>query len=50
MHHLVMDGSSSLDSGVFEAISNYYNDENYVAKYTILKIRTLINIIIQITF
>ncbi|CAL7960553.1 hypothetical protein GAMM_170005 [Gammaproteobacteria bacterium] len=34
MHHLVMDGSASLDPGVFEAISNYYNDESYIAKYT----------------
>jgi amino acid adenylation domain-containing protein/thioester reductase-like protein len=29
MHHIVIDGSPALDSGVFEAISNYYNDENY---------------------
>ena len=35
MHHLVMDGSASLDPGVFEAISNYYNDKNYAAKYTV---------------
>ena len=35
MHHLVMDGSSSLDPGVFEAISSYYNDENYTIKYSL---------------
>jgi amino acid adenylation domain-containing protein/thioester reductase-like protein len=34
LQHLVMDGSS-LDVGVFETISNYYNDENYAIKYSI---------------
>jgi NRPS condensation-like uncharacterized protein len=29
MHHSVMDGSSSLDGGVFATIANYYNDEHY---------------------
>ena len=34
LHHLVMDGSS-LDVGVFDTISNYYNDENYKIIYSI---------------
>ncbi|MEI8054739.1 MAG: amino acid adenylation domain-containing protein [bacterium] len=34
-HHLVIDGSTSLDAGVFEAISNYYNDENYSTKHSV---------------
>ncbi|MEI8055437.1 MAG: amino acid adenylation domain-containing protein [bacterium] len=34
-HHIVVDGSASLDPGVFGAISNYYNDEKYAAKYSI---------------
>ena len=34
-HHLVVDGSKSLDPGVFQAIANYYNNENYTAKYSI---------------
>lgn len=35
MHHLLMDGSALLDTGVFEAISKYYNDGKYAAKYSI---------------
>ena len=35
MHHLIMDGSASLDPGVFTAIANYYNNENYTTKYSI---------------
>lgn len=34
LHHLVEDGVS-LDDGVFAAISNYYNDPNYSARYSI---------------
>lgn len=34
LHHIVLDGSS-LDNGFFQAITNYYNDENYVLKYDI---------------
>ena len=34
-HHIVIDGSASLDSGVFEAISNYHNDESYSVKHSI---------------
>ncbi|CAL7959721.1 hypothetical protein GAMM_110056 [Gammaproteobacteria bacterium] len=34
-HHIVVDGSASLDLGVFEAISNYYGDESYKIKYSI---------------
>ena len=34
-HHLTVDGSKSLESGVFEAISNYYNNENYRIKHSI---------------
>lgn len=34
LHHIVADGSSG-NNGVFEAISNYYNDEKYVVKYSI---------------
>jgi NRPS condensation-like uncharacterized protein len=33
-HHLVIDGSSVAD-GIINAISNYYNDENYTAPYSI---------------
>ena len=28
-HHILIDGSGSLDSGVFEAISSYYNDDSF---------------------
>ena len=34
-HHLLVDGSSSLDAGVFTAIANYYNDDNYTTQYSI---------------
>ena len=34
-HHIIVDGSTSLDTGVFENISNYYNDENYTTKYSV---------------
>lgn len=42
-HHLVVDGSSSLDPGVFAAISNYYNDDHYTAKYSIKEQAKLIS-------
>jgi amino acid adenylation domain-containing protein/thioester reductase-like protein len=31
-HHLVIDGAS-FDDGIIDAISNYYNDDNYTEKY-----------------
>lgn len=34
LHHIIMDGIS-IDTGLFEAISNYYNDENYAEPYNI---------------
>jgi amino acid adenylation domain-containing protein/thioester reductase-like protein len=35
MHHLIVDGSASLDHGVFKEISNYYNNEDHAAKFSI---------------
>lgn len=34
LHHLLVDGAS-IDIGFFESISNYYNDKDYAAKYSI---------------
>jgi len=34
LHHIVVDGSSG-DDGLFQALSHYYNDECYKAKYSI---------------
>ena len=34
LHHIVVDGSST-DDGVFDTISNYYNSDLYVEKYSI---------------
>lgn len=36
LHHLVLDGTS-MDAGVFAAISNYYNDDQYTVKHSILE-------------
>ena len=34
LHHLVMDGIS-INAGVFDSISNYYNDSDYSAKHSV---------------
>jgi|GEM_PF-1789917 len=50
MHHLVADGSSSLDAGVFETISNYYNQKNYVTPYSQNKqVRLIANLVANLT-
>ena len=33
-HHILIDGGNSLDEGVFETISNYYNNGNFSPRHT----------------
>jgi surfactin family lipopeptide synthetase A len=44
LHHLVMDGIS-INTGVFDAISNYYNHPDYTAKFSVPTQINLLNIL-----